>query len=447
MSTRRGGILLHPTSLPNGVLDHEVFRWLDFLAEAGLTVWQTLPLGIPQAGDSPYQCDSAFAINPAFASGLEETPVDSETFLEWQKAQQFWLQDYALFATLKQHFDHKPWYLWPDEFRFRKAESLNNFAEKYANNLLKVKEEQFRLYSLWQKVRQHARERGIYLFGDMPIFIAQDSADVWSRPQDFLLDEQGQPTVVTGVPPDYFSETGQRWGNPHYNWDQHEASGFEWWLQRLEAHFECFDLVRIDHFRGLEAVWTIDSQCKTAVEGYWQTVPGEALLQKLSDRYQPLPLVAEDLGMITPEVTALRDKFHLPGMAVLQFSFDYFDDNPHKPQNIQANTVVYTGTHDNDTTQGWFSSLDLDEQQRILHIIGADNPEQANDTIINRALSTQANLAIVPLQDYLGLGTEARMNVPGLAQGNWRWRFESGQITSELAQQIHEKLDACGRLP
>lgn len=446
MSTRCAGILLHPTSLPNGILDHEVFRWLDFIEEAGLSVWQTLPLGVPQAGLSPYQCDSAFAINPLFEDTTNPIAIDVAEYDEWKMNQQFWLHDYALFATLKKQFEQKPWFEWPDNFCRRDEETLQSFSRRNRTEIETIKEQQFRLHMFWKSIRRYAHEKKISLFGDIPIFVAHDSADVWSRPFDFLLDDQGLPTVIAGVPPDYFSETGQRWGNPHYHWENHEKSGFKWWLERLKSHFDFFDTVRIDHFRGLDAVWTIDKACKTAIEGYWQKVPGAALLQLLSSEYDPLPLVAEDLGVITPEVTALRDQFNLPGMAVLQFAFDHFEDNPHKPQNINSHTVVYTGTHDNDTTPGWFQALNHDQQQHVMNIIGTNDPESVTDTIINLALGTQANLAVVPLQDFLGLGSVARMNTPGTVEDNWSWRYTPDQLNQELAHRIHQKLKTNGRL-
>ncbi|MCB1755770.1 MAG: 4-alpha-glucanotransferase [Gammaproteobacteria bacterium] len=439
---------MHPTSLPSGKLDEDATDWLDFLAEAGISVWQTLPLGVPQTGGSPYQCDSAFAINPTLVPEdyLAEADYDMQAFLDWERKQACWLEDYALFASLKIHFDKQAWFEWPAPYRTRSAAALERFGKQHADVIRSIKWQQFRVYSRWCEIHKYARKRGIYLFGDMPIFVAHDSSDVWAHPDYFLLDEAGQPTVVAGVPPDYFSETGQRWGNPHYNWEVLEANGFDWWLDRLRAHFAWFDIVRIDHFRGLEAVWTIDRDCDTAIDGYWQSVPGDQLLARFAAEEGQPQLVAEDLGVITPEVVALRDKYHLPGMAVLQFSFDAFEDNPHKPKNIKPNTVVYTGTHDNDTTQGWFDALQEHEQQHVMSQIGAQSPAQIVDTMINLALGTQANLAVVPLQDFLGLGSEARMNTPGTIADNWQWRCRHEQLGSDFAQQIRTKLADYGRL-
>ncbi len=448
LDSRRAGVLLHPTSLPNGVFDQYVFDWLDFMSDAGLSVWQMLPLGVPQSGNSPYQCNSAFAINPAFVeqSYLATAEYTLDTYQEWMLKQQHWLDDYALFASLKEQFNTQPWYEWPDAIRRRCPEALQEFREKNQKKTLAIKWTQFRLFTRWQEIRNYARKRGIYLFGDMPIFVAHDSADVWANPDYFLLDEQGQPTVVAGVPPDYFSETGQRWGNPHYHWENLKKNDFDWWIRRLESHFEWFDIVRIDHFRGLESVWEISRHCPTAIEGQWQTVPGEQLLKSVADKYGYLPLVAEDLGIITPEVIALRDKFQLPGMAVLQFSFDAFDDNPHKPKNINNNTVVYSGTHDNDTIKGWFDSLDENIQNHVISQINATSSDNIVDTMITLTLNTQANLAIIPLQDFLGLGSDARMNTPATIDRNWHWQYSPDQITAKISSNIRYNIESSGRL-
>lgn len=448
LSERRAGVLLHPTSLPQGTLDEHALRWLDFLAQAGISVWQTLPLGVPQAGRSPYQCDSAFALNPSLLPCGEASTIDVDDFRNWQQQQQFWLHDYAQFAVLKKHFENTPWYTWPSAYKDREPDALAAFSQTNADALLAIQYEQYRLHTRWQAVRLAARERGIYLFGDVPIFVAHDSADVWARRHEFLLDDAGQPSVVAGVPPDYFSETGQRWGNPHYHWTVHQASGFDWWQHRLAAQFDGFDIVRIDHFRGLEAVWEIQRDCDTAIEGRWQKVPGAALLDTLSERFDRLPLVAEDLGIITPKVVALRHQFKLPGMAVLQFSFDHFDDNPHKPKNIPQDCVVYTGTHDNDTSVGWFETLDNDMQAHVLDVLARKDAgaQQVAEALIMQALHSRANLAVVPLQDLLGLGSDARMNVPGTASDNWLWQYTPEQLTPTLAHTLRMKVSDTGRL-
>ncbi len=424
---RRAGVLLHPTSLPSGTL-YDGALWLDFLEASGLSVWQVLPLGVPQDDLSPYQCLSAFAVNPALLHRPEPLEAGSGPFQAWCHEQAWWLEDYALFRCIKAREGGRAWFQWPGELKWRHADALQQVAREEAGTLAALKWEQYQLWRQWQRIRDEAHRRNIRLFGDMPLFVAHDSADVWACPKRFLLDEEGQPTWVAGVPPDYFSETGQRWGNPHYDWDYHQREGFCWWLDRMRHHFEWFDLVRIDHFRGLQAVWMIDAGAETAEEGHWQEVPGDALLARLRDELGSLPLVAEDLGTITPEVRALKEKYGLPGMAILQFAFDHFEDNPNKPHNIGPRTVVYTGTHDNDTTRGWFDALPPAMQAHVRAMLGIGEEEDVVEAMIRTAFHTQANLAVIPLQDFLGLGSEARMNVPGTVEGNWRWRFRWEQL-------------------
>lgn len=446
MKQRRAGILLHPTSLPSHTFD-DAEKWLDFLALSGISVWQMLPLGVPQDGHSPYQCTSAFATNPAL---LKKIPVLDESdpgFAAFHDSQRFWLDDYALFVLFKNLFEQKPWYQWPEEYKFRGPAALDEYRRSHSRQLQLIRWEQYQLYAAWQKIRHHAARSGIALFGDIPIFVAHDSADVWVWPELFLLDEESMPTVVTGVPPDYFSENGQRWGNPHYNWERMQQDGFKWWLQRLQHHFEWFELVRIDHFRGLVAVWEIDAQCETAVDGFWQETPGEQLLIALQQQIGELPLVAEDLGVITDEVIALKQQFHLPGMAVLQFSFDHFDDNPHKPLNILPNTVCYTGTHDNDTTLGWYRSIDETEQQHVDEVLGIDSEEEVVDAMITAALKSNASLAVIPLQDCLSLDSDARMNIPGTTENNWLWAFTWKQLDiPTVSRKIYTRLEDSNRI-
>ncbi|MDX1697890.1 MAG: 4-alpha-glucanotransferase [Thiohalobacterales bacterium] len=448
LADRRSGILLHPTSLPSGRLDGDVLRWLDFLAAAGQSVWQVLPLGIPCAGRSPYQCLSSFAANPALLpedAGTGTPQSADPQFRRWVEQRAFWLEDFTIFMLLKRQHHNRPWYEWPADCRDRDPATLDRLRQAHAAELEQLRWEQYRLHRTWKSLHAAANERGIYIFGDMPIFVAHDSADVWSCPERFLLDAQGQLTYATGVPPDYFSATGQRWGNPHYDWQHMEDEGFSWWLQRLDSHFEWFDLLRIDHFRGLEAVWMIEADCETAVDGHWAKIPGDALLTALQRHMGEIPLVAEDLGIITPEVTALRKRYSLPGMAVLQFSFDESDDNPHKPRNIVPDTVVYTGTHDNDTTRGWFDALPAGDQQQVLAVLGISDPAAVVDAMMKTALESRAQLCILPLQDILGLGTEARMNRPGDDGDHWRWRFDWSQITMETTHHIREMSCHAGR--
>ncbi|MDZ7583780.1 MAG: 4-alpha-glucanotransferase [Thiobacillus sp.] len=439
--THRAGLLLHPTSLPSGTLA-DAGRWLDFLQAAGFGVWQMLPLGIPLTGLSPYQCASAFAVNPGL---FPSAPVDMQGFADWRRRQAHWLEDFARFMVIKAEQGGASWTDWPAALRDRDARTLAGFDAAHADKLEAVMVEQYGAAMQWRRIHAHAAAHGIQLFGDMPIFVAHDSADVWAQRGLFLLDDVGHPTVVTGVPPDYFSETGQRWGNPHYNWAAMQADGFAWWRARLAAHFEWFDLVRIDHFRGLAAAWVIPAHEPTAIHGEWVEAPGAALLQAIADEMGELPLVAEDLGIITPEVTALRHQFGLPGMAVLQFAFDHHADNPHKPENAHPDTVYYTGTHDNDTTLGWWRMLPDEARQEVMRQLNVDDPDTVPDTMIDTVLKSRAALAILPLQDVLRLGSEARMNTPGTDNGNWTWRFAWDALPPNLASNLLEQLQKAHR--
>lgn len=445
---RLAGVLLHPTSLPSGKLDADAFLWLDFMATAGLSVWQVLPLGVPQQNLSPYQCYSAFAMNPALLIEQEYANPDmqEEAFQHWFQQESYWLKDYALFMTLKAAFNQQAWSDWDQEYKYRDQIALERFSERYQEQIEAIYWQQYCLYQRWQGIRAYAHKHNILLFGDMPIFVAHDSADVWAHSEFFLLDEAGQATVVAGVPPDYFSTTGQRWGNPHYHWQTMQADDFSWWLSRLRHHLTQFDLVRIDHFRGLEAVWVIPADCETAVEGEWQKTSGDELLARLQHELGEIAIVAEDLGIITPEVNALREKYHLPGMSVLQFSFDSFDDNPHKPKNINYERIVYTGTHDNDTTQGWFMAQDEGMQAHIMQVLGIDNPDHVTGAMIKTALQSKGQLVMIPLQDFLGLGSEARMNIPGISENNWRWQFHWQDITQDMTDKTRTALAEAGRL-
>ncbi len=439
--THRAGLLLHPTSLPSGTLA-DADRWLDFLHAAGVGVWQMLPLGLPLLGLSPYQCASAFAVNPAL---FPETQVDMRLFAEWHDRQRHWLDDFARFIIIKREHDGVPWTDWPHALRDRDPQTLAAFDTTHADAMKAVMVEQYHADTYWQAMRAGARTRGIQLFGDMPIFVAHDSADVWAHRDLFLLDGDGNPTLVAGVPPDYFSETGQRWGNPHYNWAAMQADNFTWWRARLRAHFEWFDLVRIDHFRGLAAAWEIPAGEPTAIHGEWVEAPGAELLQAIVDEMGDLPLVAEDLGIITPDVTELRHQFRLPGMSVLQFAFDEHADNPHKPENIQPDTVYYTGTHDNDTTLGWWCTLPDPIRHDVMLRLGVDDPEAVLDAMIATVLGSRAALAILPMQDVLHLGSEARMNTPGTDSGNWSWRFEWEALPADLASCLLQQIQSTHR--
>lgn len=442
---RRAGILLPVSALPSGRLNDDALRWLDLIARAGLSVWQVLPLVIPDATGSPYQSPSAFATDPRLLP-RKDGPVDPSDLEAYCARQAHWLDDFAQFHVLRHRFGERLWVDWPDDYRHRKKKALRKLQDKERREIARIKEQQFRLDRAWDRVRRHAHGLGIELFGDIPIFIAHDSADTWAHPEDFLLDDEGHPTHVAGVPPDYFAAQGQRWGNPHYRWERMQADGFAWWVARMRRQFELFDRVRIDHFRGLVAVWMIDADCETAVDGEWRRTPGDALLATLMDNFPGLPIVAEDLGIITEEVRALRRKYRLPGMAVLQFAFDEFEDNPHKPANIATDTIVYTGTHDNDTSVGWFEKLQPHEQDFVFQVLGSPRTDDIARLMIETALHSRAALAVAPLQDFLGLGSHARMNTPGSTDGNWRWRFEWDMLPADFAEDIRARVERSGRL-
>jgi 4-alpha-glucanotransferase len=433
--SRSAGVLLHPTSLPSGVLDYQAWLFLDWMQRAGLSVWQVLPLTAPHDDLSPYQSVSAFAMNPRLLPKGWQKQVDEKAFARFLKTPPHWLEDYALFMTLRQQFHHQAWSTWPHVYRYRDKAALAEFAKTHEDAMRLVKKQQYYLQHLWQTLKRDANAKGIQLFGDMPIFVAYDSVDVWANPDQFLLDEHLQPTVVTGVPPDYFSATGQRWGNPHYNWEKMQADDFAWWTRRVEASLNQFDLLRIDHFRGLEASWHIAATEPTAMNGEWVKTPGEALLRHLQARFNPLPLVAEDLGIITPEVVALKQAFNLPGMSVLQFGFSGLPDNPHSPHELVENSVVYSGTHDNDTTLGWFNQLAPDTQAWVLGQLEQTAGPMPWPLIVT-GLQSVAERVIVPMQDWLGLGSEHRMNIPGTVGNNWGWQFDWQDVAAELDDKI-----------
>lgn len=429
-------MLLHPTSLPGGVLDHNVERFLDWMVVAGLTVWQMLPLGPPHGDRSPYQVYSAHAMNPQLLPArAADEQIEEQVFSAFEQAERYWLDEYALFVALHEHFDQQ-WSCWPRQFRFRDQQALQLFAREHQARIRQLKWEQCLLFRRWDQIKQLAHERDILLFGDLPIAVAYDSADVWAHPRLFKLDEQLQPTVVAGVPPDYFSPTGQRWGNPHYNWQLMEHNNFVWWRARVATAMRKVDMLRIDHFRGLQALWEIPATAQTAVEGRWVETPGRQLLTLLQADFPSMPFVAEDLGVITDEVVALREDFALPSMSVLQFGFSGDGDNPHSVTNQVENSVVYTGTHDNNTTCGWFDDLEPQLQREVL----ASLPQDVGPMpwpLIEAALHSVAWLAIIPMQDWLGLDGSQRTNTPGTVENNWSWRFGWAQIPSALAAKIH----------
>jgi len=485
LDQRRAGVLLHITSLPGkgnqGDLGKDAYYFVDFLHNAGVSVWQTLPLGVTHADGSPYQCLSAHAGNPnlinidglidsgwlqlsekcdecersrfkksclmtkAFSSFLTRADINQkQEFKRFCQATAFWLDDYALFMALRDNFGQQCWNQWPEKYKNRERKALKEAKKRLHFAIDCFKFEQFIFFQQWMALKDYANRKGVLLFGDIPIFVSYDSADVWANRKIFKLDEDGEMLVVAGVPPDYFSATGQRWGNPHYDWDYLQNSGFQWWLERLQTQLEQFDILRIDHFRGLEAAWEIPAEEPTAQIGRWVKAPGRALLEAIQDRFQSIPLVAEDLGIITDEVEALRDDFNLPGMKILQFAFDGNHDNPYLPINHVQNSVVYTGTHDNDTTEGWGAKLRKDERDYIFEYLGFPNCS-LHCALIQAALASVAHLAILPMQDILELGSEHRMNTPGTTEGNWQWRFQWEQLTPERANRLAHLIDLFNR--
>ena len=486
LERRRAGVLLHITSLPNqgqpGDLGREAYHFVNFLHSIGVTVWQTLPLGMPHSDGSPYQCVSAHAGNPALINidwladkgWLQRDEVcstchphtmcgkacllskaffgfqsqanfdDQQAFEAFCVAKASWLDDFALFVALRNLFAQQSWNQWPEGLRQRQPAALNEARHLLKTAIDTIKFEQYVFFRQWAELKEYARQHHVLLFGDIPIFVAYDSADVWANREVFKLNQAGEMDVVAGVPPDYFSEFGQRWGNPHYDWAYLQRHGFRWWLDRLESQYELFDILRIDHFRGFEAAWEIPANESTAINGQWVTAPGAALLEAIQAELPFLSLVAEDLGIITDEVEALWDAFNLPGMKILHFAFDGNSGNPYLPCNYHPNCVVYTGTHDNDTTVGWFATVADHDKQAIYDYMGWSNLPMPQ-ALIHIAMASVANLAIIPMQDILRLGSSERMNTPGTVEGNWRWQFDWSQLHAEMAEFIGHRVRLFGR--
>ncbi|MEZ0578159.1 4-alpha-glucanotransferase [Nocardioides sp. MH1] len=432
MDVRRAGVLLHVTSLPSGDLS-DAPGFVDFLADAGCTVWQVLPLVPTHDGDgSPYNSLSAMAGNPDLVGDLD---VPDDGFAEWSAAQAAWLDPYVEFVALRELQDGAHWWTWDPALRDRDAAAVAEALGAAVDRVDALRREQWVFAQQWERVREHARSRGVLLFGDLPIFVSLDSADVWAHRDLFQLDASGQPITVTGCPPDYFAADGQRWNNPHYDWDAMAADGFAWWRARIARQRELFDLVRIDHFRGFEAAWHIPADAPTARDGAWVTAPGDEVLSALVETAGPGSLVAEDLGVITPAVDALRLRHGLPGMKVLQFAFDGSPDNPYLPEHHGEQSVVYTGTHDNDTTAGWWAELDDATRASVRRHL-PDPAEPMPWALVRLAMSSTARLAVVPAQDLLALGSDCRMNTPGTETGNWTWRADPGSFGAELAARL-----------
>lgn len=493
---RAAGVLLHPTSLPSpdgiGDLGPEAYRWLDFLAKTGCQMWQILPLGPTGYGDSPYQCFSAFAGNPYLVSpvllldegmiskeDLEDRPdfpdehVDfgpvitwkklildrafnrftktrrkklHEEFLAFQEAHKEWLLDFAIFMAIKEAHGNYSWEQWPDALRKRNPKALKEFNDSHEKDIERQMFRQFLFFRQWQALKNYAVKSGIQIIGDIPFVIAYDSADVWSNPDLFFLDKNSLPTVVAGVPPDYFSRTGQLWGNPLYRWENHKKNDYQWWLQRIQAVLTMVDIVRLDHFRGFEANWEVPYGNPTAEVGRWVKGPGHDFFKTVEQKLGHLPIIAEDLGLITDGVIDIRDSYNLPGMKILQFAFASDPDDDFLPHNYPVNCYAYTGTHDNNTSQGWYlaaGNREKDFCRRYLTTSG-DNIAWA---LIRSLWQSVASKVVAPMQDLLSLDSWARMNMPGAPSGNWSWRMLPNILNDDLVNHLYEINYLFGRLP
>ena len=473
LDRRRAGVLLHVTSLPpsgepgdrgehsdqadHGDLGEQAHRFVDFLAAAGCSVWQVLPL-VPadEESGSPYQALSAMAGHPGLIHRDPQTRrwLDDPSTLDaaqqaelasWCAEHADWLEPYVEFTALRGLHGGEPWTSWPAPLRDRDPQAVREALVPLAAEVQRLRVEQWVFAVQWARLRAHAASRGVLVFGDLPIFVSFDSADVWASRELFELGADGRPTTVTGCPPDYFAADGQRWNNPHYDWAAMAADGFAWWRRRISRQRELFDLVRIDHFRGFEAAWHVPVDAPTARDGWWAPGPGPDILSALVAAAGPGTLVAEDLGVITPEVDELRTRFDLPGMKVLQFAFDGSPDNPYLPQLHGERSVVYTGTHDNDTTMGWWHSLDEPTRDAVRRLL-LDPDEAMPWALVRLALASTARLAVVPAQDLLGLGSESRMNTPGTDEGNWGWRAPAGAFDAPLAARVRALVAEADRL-
>ncbi len=493
MSRRDAGILVHPTSLPGpfgiGDLGEGSRRFMEWAADAGQCLWQMLPLGPVGPGNSPYSSPSAFAVNPLLISptdlaemgwpgdgqpspprfvagrvefrrvarykerilrecwdrfaerGSAEARAGLAEFLD-DTAPSAWLSDWTLFAALKRRHRGSAWTEWDEDLRFRRREALHRAHRELRAEIDFHGFLQFVVLRQWSRLRREAQQRGIELLGDLPMYVSHDSADVWAHRELFLLDDGGQPLKVAGVPPDYFSETGQRWGNPLYRWDRMAADGFGWWIARLKANLRLTDRLRVDHFRGFAAYWEIDAAEETAVNGRWVAGPGHVLFRAVAEALGGLPLVAEDLGEITPDVHELRDAVKLPGMRILQFGLDGNDE--HLPAHYPEHCIAYTGTHDNDTSRGWFEGLPAQRRHDVLVQLGADD-----DNVVRRMIEnlygSRAETVVIPLQDLLDLDSSARMNRPGISDGNWSWRVTARRLTADRCRRLGRRTASSGR--
>jgi len=489
---RAAGILLHPTSLPGfggiGTLGAEAYRFVDFLQSAGMRHWQVLPLGPTGYGDAPYSTHSALAGNPYLVAldplieeglllpadldplrDLPETHVDfgrlvpaksavlraafrrvqergaaDASFVGFVADNRAWLDDFALFMALKDEHNGASWIDWEPALRGRQPAALERARERLADTIELHRHNQYHFFAQWTALKAYANQRDISIVGDIPIFVAFDSADVWANQSLFKLDDDGRPTVVAGVPPDYFSATGQLWGNPHYRWERLRDRGFDWWVERFRMLLRVVDAIRLDHFRGFAGAWEVPYGDDTAVRGEWVDGPGREMFDAIRASLGDVPIIAEDLGVITPDVEELRDGLGLPGMKILQFAFSTDAADPSLPHNFTRDTVVYPGTHDNDTTVGWFASLPDSEQLAVTRYTGASGADVSWD-LIRLAIASVAVLAVVSMQDVLRLGSAARMNFPGRPEGNWTWRFTPGAITALHVRQLRQLNETYGR--
>lgn len=486
MSRRRAGVLLHITSLPGphlyGDISESAYRFIDLLSAAGFSVWQILPLGPTHEDLCPYQSLSAHAGNPQLINlewfidkgWLTKEQLQSKQFIDrdtriniiedayncfmqmhdanemyefdqFIQENNYWLHDYALFIVLREKFANKSWQLWPEKYRNIDKHALDEFNDLYKEKINAIYFQQYVFFLQWKNLKSYANDKGVYIIGDMPIFVAHDSAEVWANRKYFAINEYGNADFVAGVPPDYFSEFGQRWGNPHYQWSQLQQDDFAWWVERMQTQAKLYDGLRIDHFRGLVQYWEIPAKEENAVNGRWVDAPGEKLLNNITQNFPNLTLIAEDLGTITPDVTQLRDQFSLPGMLILQFAFSGDYDNPYLPVNHLENSLVYTATHDNDTTLSWFQSLSAETKHYIYQCLGRDISDMPW-VLIETAFESVAKLAIIPMQDLLSLGHESRMNTPGTIEDNWQWRMCDEQFTCEIIDRVRSLLINSSRL-
>ncbi len=492
MISRSSGILLHPTSLPGkygiGSLGAEARRFVDWLSESGQKIWQILPLGPTDFSHSPYQCYSAFAgnadlidLDELVQSGLikEEELVPLKAFplesIDYHSVRKFrephlhnaflrfretggfgwdnyltfwdenawWLESWSLFYACRKNNKGKDWSYWEDDLLKQKKEALNLYYRTYRDDVEYQRFLQFFFFKQWFELKKYANNSGISIFGDMPLYVSYDSADVWTNQDIFVLDKKRKPVIVGGVPPDYFSETGQLWGNPLFDWERLKHRGYDWWLARLHFNLRLYDLLRIDHFRGLESYWAIPYGDETAINGEWKKANGDAILKILKSQIGHLPIIAEDLGTITEEVHHLRKKYQLPGMKVLQFAFASDADNDHLPHNYEPDFVAYTGTHDNDTTANWLKKVKGEERDHVKRYFGTSSADHWK--MIRAVMGSVAEMTILPLQDVLGLDASARMNTPGTITENWKWKLSSPELLEEPGAKLKMLTELYGR--